>query len=863
MPQKKSSNSSDAKALIRDTASLLDSPFGHQLTYIPCKSEPDTTKKRPIANKQNQRTDLTWEQLKRYYNQSVEMIGVLLEKKIIVFDVDSISAQKLQEWLVDYFQLTPLELETFFTTAYYVSSGQKDRCSYWFSLTTFPLERLDKLRYQAIRIGDGTLEIRCGKHYQIISGTHPNGTIYENGGPIKNIQALPTKIFNKLVNPFDTLQNQESDAKNTNQNENNNVSQNKSDQSKTGDDKDSIEELSLELQRIHFTHEILTAPSVEDRNDWMRLTYAIRVKAQSLSPNLDDEWAYQNWVEWSKKADNTCSSDYEFRKNWDSFEPGGSIQPGTFHKYFSQQEYNIEAWNSPTANTKKISDKARHSQNQLKHKYSYLLNSYLTPNELAFIDMQFIVYVSDGDDRPYYDITTRTRRRERELIKLFKMKEKQFFEYIKKHVPKVAGIKFRPGETIIFQDGRYDYVNSYKSRPDYAHRPDSLVMAMFFKLAFRILDTPSFILFMNEHAYKLANPGGKIRHTLVIFSPTQGIGKSTILNPFTDYWKNYSLVAQATDFLGQYNDRLDGIQYIAMNDPDLVSVKQKRLFAQKMKTLIAPATQTLTIHRRYHDDYEGFNCFFMVITCNNINDLHIIDGDRRYAVVKALDLPPLPDAFFEEYNKLYSVVEPEEYIDKRSIAQIKQIDANPNGVKDIIGAFHRWDYTNPEQSYKQLLEQLEPYGVKPNPDEDPYSPDIFLPFQPSAPPVKTEAFYDMADAGIDPFLQSILEMHGDQDFIFDSQIVDLFNESLSQLNPQLPFEVRDKTKRRAVMSEGGYFKFDFFYGSSSGRSRIVFYSKLACKVRSGTKRGLMGTAEEREYNTDAAKKAYKNLILQN
>lgn len=391
-------------------------------------------------------------------------------------------------------------------------------------------------------------------------------------------------------------------------------------------------------------------------------------------------------------------------------------------------------------------------------------------------------------------------------------------------------------------------------------------MAFYFKIVFQILDIPSFMHFMNCMSYLLKNPGAKIRHVLVIVSERQGIGKTSLLAPFTDYYKNYGLNALATDFLDKYTEMLDGTQFIAINDPDLISIKQKKRFNQKMKNFIAPASQIMNIKQKHNDDHEGFNCFFMVITCNNLNDLHIIEGDRRYMVIQALDKPVLPPEFFFNYNTLYKVEDSETYIDQHSIAKEQITDTSPVGVKDIIGAFQRWDYENPKESFLELTGILEGFGILPDTDTDSeIDLDSFEAFNPSAPPPKTEAFYEMADASINPYLKSILEAFPDDDFIFDFQLVELFNEGISIVNPNLPFEVKDIQKRRTLLEEAGYFRFQIIvYDSSSEskskRARVNFFSRLFCEVRKDSKRGKGGTEEERNYNSNRAKEKYKQLM---
>lgn len=845
--------------LIDSTLPLVKSKFAQALTFIPCRIQGN--RKKPPITHNRKRINLTHLQLPRFSSPELKMLAILLEDKLVVFDLDNVTDEQFVDYLANRLKQSPNQIEATLKKAYKVSSQQENRCSYWFRIDSFSKTQRKKLRKFDTQVGKGIVEFRTGKHYQVFAGIHPKGTIYINDGPLSKIQPLPSSLFQSLVAIHQTSPTK---TKTPIKSPKLIANPNHIEETKNQYDIESNEEddLSIELQRILFIQEIETAPPIEDRYDWMRLTFAMKIKAQQLSADDDYEWIYPSWVAWSAKAENTCDSDYEFRQNWDAFVSDGSVNVGTYHKYFTKREYHIENWGNPPV---KPQDKPQRlktfSSAVVQFREAYRLNELLPEASKRAVNMQHIVYVHERS--AYFNIITRTEVTTKTLAKAFNLTEARFNKQLQKHICTVANLKSKPGAPLIFDEGEYSYLNSFKSKRNYTDREFTRCCALFFRIALRVLSKPDFIHFMNCLATILNNPGSKIMHSFILYSPVQGIGKSTILRPFIDYLQELAMPVDVDTLLDKWSDYLDGKLFLTLDDPNLVSYRQKKHFAGKIKNLIAPSSTITTVQERYHGAKSGLNCFFLCITTNNIDTLYLEQADRRYYVARARDFAPLPDEIFQEYNELYSKPEEESYA-LEGFDSVTMSDPNPAGLKDIIGAVQRWQPDNPQASYESLISQLLPYGLSElTLDMDEYDPAIYKPFSPAAPPRKTETFVEMTQVSLDPFFLQVNEIIGTPDIIFDFQLIEIWdtrtNETETQQmkntlsEPVLPYELRSKAARTALMKKHGYKSFRFRVSQSGKKLWVHFYSIFDCPDHKKK------ATETEKSNLSKVQSMYKNL----
>ena len=806
--------------------------------YIPCKCVEGQTNKIPLIEKWSTEAKTNTE-IQEFNHPEFCMLAVRLDN-ILVLDADNVTFDEFDAAIKAEYGFTTKEVNKFRKSQYRSSSNRDLNKYYGFWLKLPPGVWLDRSKLKDLDLGGGRkIEVRHGSGcYQIVAGLHPTGSQYSNSGSLMGVGVLPQKMIEKYVfhidlERFDPVKGV-----------------------KKGRPKKVLSDEQFELEKLIMLNYIQHAPSVENRNEWRDLTFALRTEARNITPDGCDDWLFTPWVEWSGKAENSCSSYQEYEKAWLEFEPNGLKTGATYNKFFIKKEFDISLWGSENEKTTKSLLDVLNGE----FKDASKLNRYVPTATKRNMDTSNLVYVYENRDRPYYDLKRKRSYAEKDIASSFNLSVKAFKRLIYDHMPKVYGLRYAPDKNVAFLEDDSLYLNTFESRRDYSGRPTTRLTAMYFKIVFSLLRLEDFVQFMNDHSHLIKFPGDKINHCMVLFSERQGIGKSTLPNPIGKFFGEDFKPTSIANMLGQYTDFLDGVEYIVVNDPATTSKKQKISFAAKFKDLIAPSNEKMEIIKRYEHNYYVKNMFYMFFTCNNVDSLYIEKGDRRYYCVEAKNEGlPLGDAYFADFYRLFDVIEPEEYEVENIFGVQQKTDNQCNGVKDIVGVFQRWDDQDSYGSMERLLASLEGFGVE-NAEFDAVSPEskVFEPYSPKKAPEKTSMFYAAVEQSFGPVAQIIYQEFDNKPFVFDEQVIAAAEENVLSNTPRLDITAKDRSARKKLMSEMGYKSYNFKKKKSGTTYHVIYYSKLNCYV------GAKEKDEKRKLNAQEniahAKKAYDEYI---
>jgi hypothetical protein len=205
----------------------------------------------------------------------------------------------------------------------------------------------------------------------------------------------------------------------------------------------------------------------------------------------------------------------------------------------------------------------------------------------------------------------------------------------------VSSITYAPGVPMGITDA-----NEWNTWPGWGCAPKKSKLAnLFIKLVdhlFAGTEPEAKKWFLQWCAYPLQHPGVKMFTSAVLFSNTQGVGKSLVFSILGEiYGENYHSIKQV-DINGSFNAWAENKQFVLIDD---ISGTDKRHEADRWKGLITQ--QKMDINIKYVPTYSVRDCINYGLTSNQPDSIYLENNDRRF-FIHEVKVDALPDSFYNE-----------------------------------------------------------------------------------------------------------------------------------------------------------------------------------------------------------------------
>lgn len=196
----------------------------------------------------------------------------------------------------------------------------------------------------------------------------------------------------------------------------------------------------------------------------------------------------------------------------------------------------------------------------------------------------------------------------------------------------VDGVGFHPGEGPIFKSGPDMFANVYRNRLPEPLEPTPAELARINWLFARLDDEPFRKWLLQFFAHVVQRPGVKIKAAPLIWSDTQGNGKTTLLKmiPSLLVGGQYSREVTCALLNSDFNDYLLNAWHINLTEFRAGSRGDRTAIAQKLRAWITDPS--ISIHPKGSAAYDMPNHFFVTATSNEDDAAAIDNNDRRWAV---------------------------------------------------------------------------------------------------------------------------------------------------------------------------------------------------------------------------------------
>ena len=161
--------------------------------------------------------------------------------------------------------------------------------------------------------------------------------------------------------------------------------------------------------------------------------------------------------------------------------------------------------------------------------------------------------------------------------------------------------------------------------------------------------------FISWLAVGLKNPGTKMHSAVIMWSHTEGNGKSTIGQLMRKLYAPYSGTVTSSMLNSSYNSFIQNRLFISSDEltgADVDNVKEVKTYMDILKNLITQ--DVVTINEKYmkpRDISDYCNYYF---TSNNINMVAINNASRRFFVVHANEAVMPQEFYMQFYNECMS-----------------------------------------------------------------------------------------------------------------------------------------------------------------------------------------------------------------
>jgi hypothetical protein len=196
----------------------------------------------------------------------------------------------------------------------------------------------------------------------------------------------------------------------------------------------------------------------------------------------------------------------------------------------------------------------------------------------------------------------------------------------------VDAIGFHPGQGPIFKSGGDSYANTYRNRLPKPLQPTVEELEKIDWLFGRITDIPYRDWLIQFYAHVVQYPGVKIKSAPLIWSETEGNGKSTLVKaiPALLVGAEYSREVNTGLLASDFNDFLLGAWHVNLTEFRAGSRGEREAITKKTENWIAD--DTVAMHQKGLAGYTMPNHFFVTASSNFDDAAQVTNNNRKWAV---------------------------------------------------------------------------------------------------------------------------------------------------------------------------------------------------------------------------------------
>ena len=198
--------------------------------------------------------------------------------------------------------------------------------------------------------------------------------------------------------------------------------------------------------------------------------------------------------------------------------------------------------------------------------------------------------------------------------------------------PVVDRLGFHPGEGTVFTEFNDTYANLYRNRLPEPLTPTAGEMERIRWLFDRIDDVSYREWLIRFYGHVIQQPGVKIKSAPLIWSETQGNGKTTLVSkiPSLLVGSQYSVEMSASVLASDFNDILRGAWHVNLSEFSVGSRAERELLSKKVERWIVE--NKIDLHQKGLAAVTIPNHFFLTASSNADNAAALDNTDRKWGV---------------------------------------------------------------------------------------------------------------------------------------------------------------------------------------------------------------------------------------
>jgi hypothetical protein len=207
----------------------------------------------------------------------------------------------------------------------------------------------------------------------------------------------------------------------------------------------------------------------------------------------------------------------------------------------------------------------------------------------------------------------------------------------------VDAVGFHPGQGAVFKFGGDSYANTYRNRLPKPLQPTPDELEKINWIFDRITDVPYRDWLVQFYAHVVQYPGVKIKSAPLIWSETEGNGKSTLVKaiPALLVGSEYSREVNTGLLASDFNDFLLGAWHVNLTEFRAGSRGEREAISKKTENWIAD--DTVAMHQKGLAGYTMPNHFFVTASSNFDDAAQVTNANRKWAIHE-LKCPQFTDA---------------------------------------------------------------------------------------------------------------------------------------------------------------------------------------------------------------------------